>query len=87
MTFLEVYLVAELLASQGEWVTREDTGQRVCQLTQNIISESVISAEGWCARWSFTPPQNSMIIPSEEHGWIRCRLHRCQLHIEGKGWR
>lgn len=84
---IEALLVStSLVASRGEWVTREDTGERICQVSREIYKQTPLSATGWCENWTISPPVENTVIPSAERGWIRCNSG-CQLHIENKGWR
>lgn len=78
---------AGLIGAAGEWVTREDDGSRVCRLTAPLSTYHVLSPS-FCADWTITPLVTGQALPSEEHGWVRCRRAAgCQLHIEGRGWR
>lgn len=76
-----------IVAMAGEWITREDTGARICKLTLTLYTEMSLQP-GFCEDWQIPPISYGQTLPSESRGWINCRFRRgCQLHIEGKGWR
>lgn len=81
----KIAFVLGLLITTGEWITREDTGERVCRVAAPLTSETPMSA-GWCDDWQIPKPIKNQPVPSEEHGWIKCESQRCWLHTES-GWK
>lgn len=79
-------LAISLIAFAGEWVSREDNGDRICRISGAIHTEAAL-ADGFCTDWQITPIRKYQALPSEQHGWIRCIFGGCQIHIENKGWR
>jgi hypothetical protein len=71
------------IAYSGEWVTSDDTGERVCQLQVNIFYGMVWDAS-MCTNWQQQLRPFPQGAPAPEH-WYRC-THGCQLHFEN-GWR
>lgn len=69
---------------QGEWITRADTGARVCQIAHDIIRAMVFD-EGTCRHWQGEPIRNGQTFPSDENGWVRNSGSYWQIHTE-RGW-
>jgi hypothetical protein len=80
-------MVLSIVATAGEWITREDDGSRVCRLEGTITTETAWSLLSWCGDWQIPKPFYGQAMPTDQHGWIRCRpVQGCQIHIENRGW-
>jgi hypothetical protein len=81
-------LVLAVIATAGEWLTREDDGSRVCRLQSTIATGMAFSLLSWCTDWQIPKPFYGQAIPGDPHGWVRCQpgATSCQIHIENRGW-
>jgi hypothetical protein len=83
---LAALALSALIGLQGEWVTRDDTGAKVCRLSENVYLGSPISPRGWCDDWQTPKPFMLQPIEGDVLHWIRNIGGGYQLHFED-GWR
>jgi len=72
------------LGGAGEWITREDNGEHVCKLTDNLYSAAVFHLSSSC-EWVIPQPEFGVAV---DPSWFRCggQWQGCKIHFED-GWR
>jgi hypothetical protein len=75
--------VGGVFAHQGEWITREDDGARICRLKTDL-SYAMVFTPAMCD-WAVSQPFYGQM--ADPH-WYRCgpEWDGCKLHFDN-GWR
>lgn len=78
---------ADIIGRPGDWITRADTGIRVCQLNSILQTPMPLGTMSWCENWQIRKPENGERWPVHDP-WVRSQGGSgpggVQLNINGK---